>query len=98
MEECTKIDEGSLIKYFKSKNFKTLTHLDLSGTLISNKSLMAFNENSTNYYRLIDLEIRNCRNITPEGLKHICLPNKFIFFLKKKDEVGKNSLSELASS
>lgn len=57
-----KIDENSLIKYFKSTNFKSLEYLDLSGTLISNKALEAFNANSYNFYKFIDLDIANCRN------------------------------------
>lgn len=81
LEECMKIDEAMLIKYFRSSNFKSLETLDLSGTLITNKTLEAFNANSYNFCRLIQLETRNCRNISSEGLRHVCLPNKFLPYI-----------------
>ncbi|CAM5998741.1 unnamed protein product [Sphagnum balticum] len=72
--ECMKIDESMLIKYFRSHNFKSLELLDLSGTLITNKTLEAFNANSYNFCRLIQLETRNCRNINGEGLRKFAYP------------------------
>lgn len=70
-----------LLRYFQSVNFKSLQMLDLSGTLITNKTLEAFNANSYNFCRLIQLETRACKNITAEGLRHVCLPNKFLPFI-----------------
>jgi len=93
-----KIDEPMLIKYFRSPNFKSLELLDLSGTLITNKTLEAFNANSYNFCRLIQLETRNCRNITGEGLRHVCLPNKFLPSIVRREETGRSSLKSLAQS
>ena len=39
LEECMKIDEPMLIKYFRSANFKSSEYLNLSCTLITNKTL-----------------------------------------------------------
>lgn len=97
LEECTKIDEKSIMNYFSSTNFKRLHRINLSKTNITNKILKSFETNCHNHSKFIEIDITDCKNLSAQGLECICYPNKLISTIQRKEE-NPNSIKYLSSS
>ncbi len=96
--DCRYIEESYLVQFTSSHLVANLESLDLSNTLITERTIDSFNYNSFLMHKNLKICFNGCKNITEEMLQRLCFIKRISYKNENSSKIIKNDPRDFSES